>query len=57
MCETGGVTESNKPSAEYAGADTDTPIAQALDMFGSDLPDLFFDGIVDQVRRCYPPRE
>jgi hypothetical protein len=54
ICETEDVTESKEPSAEYPGADTDTPTAHAVDMFGSDLPDSFFYGIFDQVLRCDP---
>ena len=57
VCERQGVTGSNKPSAKYAAGDTDTAAAQAFDMFRSDLPDSFFDGIFEQIRRCDSPGE
>ena len=34
-----------------------SPATSALDIFGSDLPDAYFEGVFESARRADPPRD
>jgi hypothetical protein len=55
MCKMDNGTQPNKTSP--GPAEADTRAARVFEMFGSDLPDLFFEGVFDRVRQQDIPRE